>query len=41
MIFMLQFVASTNMLWTSITALDMIVSMAENKVLVIINISNI
>ena len=40
-ILMLQFVASANMLWTSITPLDMIASMAENKVFVIRNISNI
>ena len=40
-IFMLQLVASANMLWTSTTPLAMIVSMAENKVFVIRNISNI
>ena len=39
-IFMLQFVASASMLWTSITPLDMIVSMAANRVLVIRKISN-
>ena len=34
-IFMLQFVASANMLWALITPLDMIVSKAENKMLMI------
>ena len=37
---MLHFVASASMLWTSITPLDMMVSMAANRVLVIRKISN-
>ena len=40
-IFMLQFLASANMLWTSITSLDMMVSKAEDKLLVIIRIIEI